>query len=336
MALLTLLLIILLFVFIIGLCIGSFLNVVISRAFSNESIAHPRSKCPSCQTQLKWYHNIPLISYMILKGKCAFCDEKISLQYPLIELITGLLFVGVFLKFGLDINAIFILIFVSLFVVLAATDIKEKVVFDFHTYALVIAGLIYNLFNIGGLQLGDRVLTLGKFSVAINNSFISAIVGIVVGILIMEAFARFGYLVAGTRAFGEGDTYIAAGLGAVFGMKYLLTVLLYGFIVQIFLTIPVFIKKLFVNKDYKTLGSFLVFFLLIIVMKALDYFNLTTNLILFSIIALALASVGIYVCKRIIGGLKEQGEENFTYLPFGPALVVGGLIVLFFMFPSPY
>lgn len=334
MALITLLLIILLFVFIIGLCIGSFLNVVISRAFSNESIAHPRSKCPSCQTQLKWYHNIPLISYLILKGKCAFCDEKISIQYPIIEFITGLLFVGVFLKFGLDINAIFMFIFVSLFVVLSATDIKEKVVFDFHTYALVIAGLIYNFFNIGGLQLGDKVLTLGKLSILINNSFISSIIGIIVGILIMEAFARFGYLVAGTRAFGEGDTYIAAGLGAVFGMKYLLTVLIYGFIVQIFLTIPVFIKKLFVNKDYKTLTSFLVFFLLIIAMKALDYYNLTTNLIVFGLFALALVVVGIYVCKRIIGGLKEQGEENFTYLPFGPALVVGALIVLFSIFPS--
>lgn len=336
MALLTLILIIFLFVFIIGLCIGSFLNVVISRAFSNESIAHPRSKCPSCQTQLKWYHNIPLISYMILKGKCAFCDEKISVQYPLVELITGLLFVGVFLKFGLGINAIFILIFVSLFVVLSATDIKEKVVFDFHTYALVVAGLIYNLFNIGGLQLGDKILTLGKLSIVINNSFIYSIIGIIAGILIMEAFARFGYLVAGTRAFGEGDTYIAAGLGAVFGIQYLLTVLLYGFIVQIFLTIPVFIKKLFVNQDYKTLGSFLIFFFLIIAMKALDYYNMTTNLILFSVIALALISTGIYLCKRIIGGLKEQGEENFTYLPFGPALVIGGLIVLFVMFPSPY
>ena len=66
-----------------------------------------------------------------------------------------------------------------------------------------------------------------------------------VGIVVMEIFARFGYLVAGTRAFGEGDTYIAAGLGAIFGWKYLLTVLAYGFIIQIALTIPVFIKKLY-------------------------------------------------------------------------------------------
>lgn len=333
MTLMILLLIILLFIFTIGLCIGSFLNVVISRAFSNESIAHPRSKCPSCQTQLKWYHNIPLISYMGLKGKCAFCKEGISIQYPLVELITGLLFVGVFLKFGLGINAIFMLIFVSLFVVLSATDIKEKVVFDFHTYALVIAGLIFNFFNLGGYGLGDKILTIGKLSIAINNSFIYSIIGIIAGILIMEAFARFGYLVAGTRAFGEGDTYIAAGLGAVFGIQYLLTVLLYGFIVQIFLTIPVFIKKLFTKKDYKTLVSFLVFFLLIIAMKLLDYANLTTNLLVFGIFALMLCGVGIYVCKRIIGGLKDQ--ENLTYLPFGPALVVGGLIVIFFMLPSP-
>lgn len=324
--------IVLLFIFIIGICIGSFLNVVVLRAFSNESIAHPRSKCPSCQTPLKWYHNIPILSYMLLKGQCAFCNEKISIQYPIVELVTGLLFVAVFFKFGLDLNAIFMFVFVSLFVVLSVTDIKEKVVFDFHTYALVIAGLIYNLFNIGHLYLGDKILAIGQFSIGINDSLIQAILGVIAGIIIMEAFARFGYLVAGTRAFGEGDTYIAAGLGAVFGLKYLITVLVYGFIVQIVLTIPVFIKKLYNNKDYKTLVAFFAFFTLIIIMKWLEYANLTDNLLLFLLMTLLLVSVGIYVCKRIIGGLKDQ--TNMTYLPFGPALVVGGLIVIFFIIPS--
>lgn len=335
MTLLTFLLLILFFIFSIGLCIGSFLNVVITRAFSNESIAFPGSKCPSCQKPLKWYHNIPILSYMFLRGKCAFCEEKISMQYPIVELITGLLFVSVFLKFMINldlahvINTIFMCIFVSLFIVLAATDIKEKVVFDFHTYTLIAVGLIYNFFNIGGFYHGDKVIKIGTLIIGINNSFIAAILGILLGIVVMEIFARFGYLVAGTRAFGEGDTYIAAGLGAVFGWKYLITVLVYGFIIQIILTVPVFIKKLFKNQDYKTLISFFIFFALVIAIKWINYYGTMTNVILYSFLTLLLFAVGVYICKRILGGLREQ--NNMTYLPFGPALVLGGLIMFFLL-----
>jgi len=327
MTLLTFLLLILFFIFITGLCIGSFLNVVISRAFSKESIAYPGSKCPSCQKPLKWYHNIPVLSFLFLKGKCAFCEEKISIQYPIVELVTGLLFVMVFLKFGINFNAFFMLIFTSLFIVLAATDIKEKVVFDFHTYALVLFGLLYNIFNFGHLYLGDKVITLGHFSVGINNSIIASLLGILLGIVLMEAFARFGYLVAGTRAFGEGDTYIAAGLGAVFGWKYLLTVLLYAFIIQIVLTVPVFLKKLYTNKDYRTLVSFFAFFALVLFIKFLEYKAVTNNLIILGLLTIALLILGIYLCKRILGGLRQ--EENRTYLPFGPAMVIGGFIMMF-------
>lgn len=327
MTLMIFLIIIMLFIFLIGLCVGSFLNVVILRAFSDESIAFPGSKCPSCQTPLKWYHNIPILSYALLRGKCAFCKDPISAQYPIIELITGILFVTIFLKFGINFNALFMLIFASLFIVLAATDIKEKVVFDFHTYTLVATGLIYNFFNFGNLYLGDKVLELGKISFSINNSFIAAILGVLLGIIVMEAFARFGYLVAGTRAFGEGDTYIAAGLGAVFGWRYLITVLLYGFIIQIVLTIPVFIKKLYLKKDYRTLSSFLAFFFLIVAMKWFDYAVGTTNMVIFGIFTLLLCAVGFYVCKRILGGLKDK--ENMTYLPFGPAMVAGAFLFIF-------
>lgn len=320
---------ILFFVFLIGLCIGSFLNVVILRAFSNESIAFPGSKCPTCQTPLKWYHNIPVLSYFLLKGSCAFCKEKISVQYPIIELITGLLFVAIFVKFGISLNMLFMLAFASFFVVLAATDLKEKVVFDFHTYSLIAVGVIYNFFNIGGLYLGDKVIELGKISFGINNSFIAAILGILLGVVVMEIFARFGYLVAGTRAFGEGDTYIAAGLGAVFGWKYLISVLVYGFIIQIVFTIPVFIKKLFAKSDYRTLVSFFAFSLLVIAIKWLDYTSDYINPFVFGTLAILLAGVGFYVCKRILGGLKDP--ENMTYLPFGPALVLGALIMMFLL-----
>lgn len=320
----TLLIIIFLFVFIVGLCVGSFLNVVILRAFSDESIVFPNSKCPKCQEPLKWYHNIPILSYLFLRGKCGFCKERISIQYPIVELITGLSFVLIVFNFDLTIKSLFLLIFASLFIVIATTDILEKVVFDFHTYIIVVVGLIYNFFNVGNLYAGDKIIHLGSITFAIHNSFIAAILGILLGIVVMEIFARSGYLLAGTRAFGEGDSYIAAGLGAIFGWKYLIYVLVYAFIIQIVLTVPVYIKKLFVNKDYKTLFTMLLFFILIVFIKWIDYANISNNLVTFGILSLLLFVIGLYVCKRILGGLKDP--SNMTYLPFGPAMVLGGLI----------
>ena len=88
-------------VFIFGTMIGSFLNVVIYRIPKGESIVFPASKCQSCQTPLKWWHNIPLFSWLFLRGKCYFCKEKISAQYPMVELLTGVIFVALYFKLGL-------------------------------------------------------------------------------------------------------------------------------------------------------------------------------------------------------------------------------------------
>ena len=83
---------ILAYAFIVGVAIGSFLNVVILRVPKGESISFPASHCPKCNNKLKFYHNIPLLSWIFLGGKCAYCKEKISLQYPLIEFLTSIIF----------------------------------------------------------------------------------------------------------------------------------------------------------------------------------------------------------------------------------------------------
>ena len=93
---------ILFWVCILGLCLGSFYNVVILRSLSDESIVFPPSKCPKCGERLKPWHNIPVLSYVFLGGKCAFCKEKISIQYPLIELLTMGLFALSYIKFGFN------------------------------------------------------------------------------------------------------------------------------------------------------------------------------------------------------------------------------------------
>ena len=119
---------VLLWVCILGLCLGSFFNVVILRTLSNESIVFPPSKCPKCNHKLYFWHNIPVLSYILLRGKCYFCKEKISIQYPIVEILTMLLFALVFLKFGFSILTLFALFWVSCLVIMTGTDVKEKLV----------------------------------------------------------------------------------------------------------------------------------------------------------------------------------------------------------------
>ena len=89
-----------LYVFLFGLCCGSFLNVVILRGLAGEGIVFERSRCPVCKNQLKWYMNIPLVSYLFLMGKCGFCKTRISPQYPIVEFVTASLFLISYFVFG--------------------------------------------------------------------------------------------------------------------------------------------------------------------------------------------------------------------------------------------
>lgn len=315
------LIVILLLVFITGLCIGSFLNVVILRALSEESIVFPASKCPKCQTPLKWWHNIPVLSYIFLRGKCAFCKEKISIQYPIIELVTGIVFTLVFLKFGLSIETLLIWAISSMMIVLAGTDIKEKVVFDVHTFTFIGLAIVNTLYLTGVASFLSH-----KF---VYSLLITAAIGAVVGAVILELCARAGYLVAGTRAFGEGDTFIAFGLGALLGWKLLLVTLALSVVIQVILFLPLFIKQLIQSKEWKTLTSFTIFVLYAIVFCIMQQYKiaLLTNAIIYPIGAILLCVLGIATCAFIFKGLREH-PENRTYMPFGPALVLAGLIVV--------
>lgn len=319
-------------VFITGLCIGSFLNVVILRTLSEESIVFPASKCPKCQTPLKWWHNIPVLSYILLRGKCAFCKEPISIQYPIIELITGIIYTILFMKFGVSFDTLFAWIFAALLIVIAGTDIKEKVVYDVHTYTLIGFGLLYAVVvtatAIYQIHVAGTPIEFSKY-ILLNNPLSMSILGAIEGALILEICARAGYLVAGTRAFGEGDTFIAAGLGALFGWRTLLVVLALSVLIQVVLFLPIFVKGLIQNKDFKTLVSFVLFCAYAITFYSLQHFRIITpeNIIIYTIGALILAALGITSCIFIFKGLREK-PENRTYLPFGPAMVVAAFIAL--------
>ena len=321
------LIVVILFIFALGAVIGSFLNVVILRAFSGESIVLPPSKCPKCRNKLKWWHNIPILSFLLLGGKCWFCKEKISFQYPIVEFITGIIFVAIFFKYGTRVDAIFAAAIASMLIVISVTDIKERVVFDVHTYILAGLGIVYGIY-LTVLQILNAHNSLFGFSITpewlLNNPLTSSALGLLAAALIMVIVARAGYLLAGTRAFGEGDTFIAAGLGAVFGLIDVLIILALSVGIQLLFTLPVFMKKLIIKKEYSVLISLIAFF----AYAGIFYFSQHSieNFIILVIAAAILCILGIFACWKVIQGLKNPDE--FTYLPFGPALALAGLIML--------
>ena len=317
------------FIFVTGVCIGSFLNVVILRALSNESIIFPPSKCPKCQTPLKWWHNIPILSFIFLKGKCAFCNEKISIQYPIVELLTGYLYLTAFLKFGYSFNTLFIVSFLSLFIVISTTDIREHVAFNIHSYILALLGIVYNFFNLGSLYQGHIWI--------FNTSFLASILGLIIGAGLIGIYLGIGYLLLKTMIIGPGDIFIAGALGACFGWKYILFILAGAVAIQVLAFLPIFFRKLIKKKEFITIIEFIIFTIFAII----NYFIHNIPFIL------ALTVSGLLLCKRIIDTLPEnlvelnaallngEAEEQdleqneLFHLPFGPALCCASLLFIF-------
>jgi len=184
-----------------GLIFGSFLNVLIARIPKDENVAFPASHCPKCDTPLKAYHNIPLFSWLFLRGKCAFCKEKISIQYPIVELLNGLIWGAVFFKLGLSYMALMIAFSFSFLLALSVIDFYIKMVPDsLNLLALTTAIVAATSFQGFALNFQNALLAVGGF-----------------------ALLRFylSYLIK-KEALGEGDLMVAGTMGAMLGIKLLL------------------------------------------------------------------------------------------------------------------
>ena len=133
-----------LFSFIFGICIGSFLNVLILKLPKNESLMTARSHCPKCNHVIYWYHNIPLFSYLFLRAKCSYCGTKISFVYFLVEFLSGILTLALFLKLGLTQEFIFLALLSYILITLSFIDLKYKAVPD---YLLLLVFVLFIKFS---------------------------------------------------------------------------------------------------------------------------------------------------------------------------------------------
>jgi leader peptidase (prepilin peptidase) / N-methyltransferase len=197
----------------LGASIGSFINVVVYRVPAGLSVLFPPSRCPHCLNQLKAYDNVPVFGWLRLKGRCRFCKNKISMRYPVVEAITGLMFLVIFWVFQFSPLTVGYWIFCSWLLALSLIDFDTMTLPNPLTKSGLVLGIVFQTF------LGYS--KANSWSDAANYLFM-AIVGAALGIWLFDAIAFIGSVIFRKEAMGGGDAKLAAMMGAWLGWKHLL------------------------------------------------------------------------------------------------------------------
>jgi leader peptidase (prepilin peptidase)/N-methyltransferase len=316
--------VIMVLIFLVGICVGSFLNVMGLRFLADEPVIMPPSHCPKCQFQLRPIDNIPVLSYLMLGGQCHSCKEPISVQYPLIELATGVLFCLVVWMFGVSLQSLFLLFLISNLVVIFITDLRESLIFQVNSLSLIPAGLIYNGLNLGHVA-GDRVIDLGVVVFHCPEAIVSALIGMGIALVFFEGMILISQICFGTDGFGHGDTHLMMGAGAFLGWPLTVLALMLGFVFQTIPAIPMLVWQWIQNKQYVSLisgATAMVCAGMPLVMNNLAVTPETRMMV-------TLACLVISVVALIVFLRQVRTAQTFTYLPLGPALVLGILVALF-------
>lgn len=189
-------------VFIIGAVIGSFFNVLIYRIPRELSIISPGSFCPYCKKPIRWYENIPLISFVFLGGKCSQCKNPISFQYPLVELLTALLLLWTFNRFFLKIDFFFLSLFFIILIIISGIDFTHQVIPDIFSIPGIFIGLLYQF---------------------LNNNFLPGLIGALFGGGLILLIRVFGGWIYKKEVMGMGDVYLVGLIGAFVGFPLIIS-----------------------------------------------------------------------------------------------------------------
>lgn len=195
---------------ILGASIGSFLNVVVYRLPAGLSLTQPPSRCPKCMTRLRKRENVPIVGWLMLRGKCAHCGTDISMRYPIVEMITALLFLSIFLVFGFSLQTLGNWTFISFLLALALIDM-DTLTLDSR---LMKSGLILGL----AFQTTIAAALTGTLA-GIIQGFVWAIAGAVLGLWGLDLLTWIGRFFFGPNAMGGGDAKLLAVIGAWVGIK---------------------------------------------------------------------------------------------------------------------
>ncbi len=204
---------------VLGAMFGSFLNVCILRWPKEESVVSPRSRCPGCGQLIPWYDNIPILSWILLRGRCRRCGTGISAQYPLIEAMNSLLWAFMAWRFGLSLAALAGAVFFTILLGIAMTDAREYIIPD--------------EFSLGGLGLG-LLFGLGGGL----DALVTALIGAVTGFVLLWAVGAAGTKMFKEEAMGGGDIKMMAMVGAFVGWQGVLLTIFLGALLGTLIFVP--------------------------------------------------------------------------------------------------
>jgi leader peptidase (prepilin peptidase)/N-methyltransferase len=223
-----------------GAVIGSFLNVCIYRWPAEQSVVRPRSRCPSCGTPVAWYDNVPVVSWLLLRGACRTCGTRISVQYPVIEAATALLWLSAALRFGPTLDALHSALFLTIILGIAMTDAREMVIPD--------------QFSLGGTAIG-LLLAAIPGGMPFMTSFVGAL-GSYVALWLIKLGAEKMFR---KPALGVGDIHMMAMVGAFLGLAGAALTVLLGSVLGLVIGLPYLWRRhqLQAMGSYLPLGTFL-------------------------------------------------------------------------------
>ena len=251
------------FVFIFGASVGSFLNVVIHRVPNEESIVFPNSACPNCKAAIKAYDNIPILSWLILRGKCRGCGLPIAARYPAVELLTALLWVLVYWHTGLTPILPVYLVFVSAMVALIFIDAEHMILPNVITYPLLVLALLVRI--IFPIIFVERYFSDTAFAPAVYLagkpewmiSLFGALVGALVGGGSLWLVGAIWKKLRGVDAMGLGDVKMMLGVGALLGWRLAFLSIFLGAFAGALIGVVLIAKQK--DKDFQTQIPFGIF-----------------------------------------------------------------------------
>lgn len=251
------------YLFLIGITFGSFYNVVGLRISEGISIVKPRSKCPKCEHELGWLELIPLFSYILLRGKCKNCKSKISIQYFLIELLTGLLFILAYFMLGFTLELIVALTFISLSIIISVSDLAYMLIEDKVVIFFLVLILIERIF-----------ISLPKdFSTFSLPLYVESLIGGVTGFVVLFLISYLGSKYYKKEVMGGGDVKLYGIIGLVLGFKLTLFSLFLASFLGAFLGYILIFTKIIKRDTPVPFGPFIAVGSLITYFYGIDIIN---------------------------------------------------------------
>jgi len=233
-------------VFIFGLVFGSFANVVIYRLPKGKSIVRPGSQCPSCGKDILWYDNIPLISYILLRGRCRFCKKHISARYFLIELVTGILFLLIYLKFGMGVSFFIYTLFAFSLLIMGFIDIDTYLISDVIVLPGIVLGLAFS-----------TVFPQMHYELSRGGSILYSLTGGLLGAGLLILLGMVGKLLFRKEAMGGGDVKLLAMIGVFLGWKSVFMTIFFASLLGTVISLTLIALKKKTMEDYVPFGPYL-------------------------------------------------------------------------------